>query len=231
MTGGARLRVTPGSEQARRLSASDPRMAALVDAVGTVDVGLTPDRFTSLARAIVGQQLSTKAASTIWSRFAALGPVAPEAVLGLGDAELRGAGLSGGKVSYLRDLAQRIVTGDLDLDALDELDDDEVICEVTRVKGIGRWTGEMFLIFSLGRPDVLALDDAGLLRSAGWVLELGRPATAAELAAAGEAWRPLRTTASLYLWAALDARLVARDGQPGGLTPRVPSPDEGAPAV
>jgi len=215
-----RLRLTPASDESTRLSAADPRMAALIDAVGSVDVALTPDRFVSLARAIVGQQLSTKAAATIWSRFASLGPVSPEAVLGLGEADLRAAGLSGAKSRYVRDLAQRIVAEDLDLDALDRLADDEVIAEVTRVKGIGRWTGEMFLIFSLGRPDVLALDDAGLLRAAGWLLGMEGPADAAALAAAGEAWRPVRTAASLYLWAALDAGLVRRDGQPGGLTPR-----------
>jgi len=107
----------------------------------------------------------------------------------------------------------------------DALEDEAVIAEVTRVKGVGRWTAEMFLLFSLARPDVLALDDGGLLRAAGWALELGRPATGAELATAGEAWRPYRSVASLYLWACLDRRLVPRNGAPGGLTPRETAAD------
>ncbi len=200
--------------------AADPVMAAVTRAIGDVRVGVQPDRFVSLASSIVGQQLSGAAASTIWRRFAALGPVEPAAVLGLDDAALRACGLSGQKVRYLRDLAERVHTGDLDLASMDVLDDDAVVAEVTRVKGVGRWTAEMFLLFSLARPDVLALDDGGLLRAAGWALELARPATGPELAAAGEAWRPYRSVASLYLWACLDRRLVPRTGAPGGLTPR-----------
>jgi DNA-3-methyladenine glycosylase II len=200
--------------------AADPVMAAVTAAIGEVRVGVQPDRFVSLASAIVGQQMSGAAASTIWKRFAALGPVEPAAVLGLDEAALRSCGLSGQKVRYLRDLSERIHTGDLDLASLDAQDDDAVVAEVTRVKGVGRWTAEMFLLFSLARPDVLALDDGGLLRAAGWALELGRAATGAELAAAGEAWRPYRSVASLYLWACLDRRLVPRNGVPGGLTPR-----------
>jgi DNA-3-methyladenine glycosylase II len=200
--------------------ALDPVMARVTSAVGDVKVGVEDDRFSSLASAIVGQQLSTAAASTIWRRFAALGPVDPASVLERAEEELRAVGLSGAKVRYVRDLAERIVSGDLDLGSLDRLEDDAVIAEVCRVKGIGRWTAEMFLIFSLARPDVLALDDAGLLRAAGWALELGRPATREELAAAGEAWSPHRSAASLYLWASLDRGLVPRTGAPGGLTPR-----------
>jgi DNA-3-methyladenine glycosylase II len=195
-------------------------MARVTQAVGDVSVGVEPDRFVSLSRAIVGQQLSTKAASTIWGRLAALGPVTPPAIVELTDGELRGVGLSGAKAVYVRDLAERVVSGDLDLEALDALSDDAVIADVTRVKGIGRWTAEMFLIFCLARPDVLALDDAGLLRAAGWALELGRAATGPEMAAAGEAWRPHRSAASLYLWTCLDRGLVPRNGAPGGLTPR-----------
>jgi DNA-3-methyladenine glycosylase II len=190
--------------------AADPVMARVTAAVGDVSVGVEPDRFVSLASAIVGQQLSTAAASTIWRRFAALGPVGPAAVLARGDDELRAVGLSGAKARYVRDLAERVVTGDLGLDRLESLSDDDVVSEVTRVKGIGRWTAEMFLIFCLVRPDVLALDDAGLLRAAGWALGLPGPASRDELATAGEAWRPFRSVASLYLWASLDRGLVPR---------------------
>jgi len=217
--GRSRISFTLGSPETVEL-ARDPVMARVTGAVKDVSVGIEPDRFVALARAIVGQQLSTKAADTIWGRFAALGPLDPAAVLERDETELRSVGLSGAKARYVRDLAQRVATGDLDLEALDVLEDDAVLAEVTRVKGIGRWTGEMFLIFSLGRPDVLALDDAGLLRAAGWALELGRSATAEEMSAAGEAWKPYRSAASLYLWASLDTGLVPRTSQPGGLTPR-----------
>jgi DNA-3-methyladenine glycosylase II len=195
-------------------------MARVTSAVGEVSVGVTPDRFEALARAIVGQQLSTKAASTIWGRLASLGPVTPADILGLEDEAMRAAGLSGAKAVYLRDLAMRTSSGDLDLAGLDALEDDAVVEELTRVKGIGRWTSEMFLVFSLARPDVLALDDGGLLRAAGWALELGRAATNEEFAAAGEPWRPYRSVASLYLWASLDRGLVPRTAPGGGLTPR-----------
>jgi DNA-3-methyladenine glycosylase II len=215
-----RLTYGPASPEVLALVA-DPVMARVVAAVGDVSVGVQLDRFTALASAIVGQQLSTKAADTIWRRFAALGPVEPEAILALEEGAMRGVGLSGAKARYVRDLAERIATGDLDLASLDTLDDEAVIADVTRVKGIGRWTAEMFLVFSLTRPDVLALDDAGLVRAGGWALELGRVATREELGAAGEAWKPYRSVASLYLWASLDTGLVPRTAQAGGLTPRV----------
>jgi DNA-3-methyladenine glycosylase II len=214
-----RLSYTCASPEVMALAA-DPVMARVTSAVGDVSVGVEADRFVSLASAIVGQQLSTAAASTIWRRFAALGPVDPASVLEHDELQLRGVGLSGAKVRYVRDLAERVATGDLDLGSLDRLDDADVIAEVTRVKGVGRWTAEMFLVFSLARPDVLALDDGGLLRAAGWALELGRAATKEEFAAAGEPWRPYRSVASLYLWASLDRGLVPRTASPGGLTPR-----------
>ena len=216
----ARLEYGPTSLEVIALAAADPVMDRVTRAVGEVSVGVDPDHFHSLASAIVGQQLSGAAAATIWGRFAALGPVEPAAILGLEEATMRSVGLSGQKARYLRDLAERVHAGDLDLAALEGLDDESVVAEVTRVKGIGRWTAEMFLLFSLERPDVLAVDDGGLVRAAGWALELGRPATAAEFASAGEAWRPYRSVASLYLWACLDRGFVPRTGQPGGLTPR-----------
>jgi DNA-3-methyladenine glycosylase II len=205
----ARLSYSSGSSEAVAL-AVDPVMQRLISSVGEVSVRVEADRFSALASAIVGQQLSTAAAATIWRRFTTLGPVDPEAVLRRDEADLRAVGLSGAKVRYVKDLAARVASGDLDLSALDVLNDDAVIAEVTRVNGVGRWTAEMFLVFSLARPDVLALDDAGLLRAAGWALGLGRVATREELMAAGETWRPYRSVASLYLWASLDHGLVPR---------------------
>jgi DNA-3-methyladenine glycosylase II len=214
-----RLSYSPSSREVRAL-ADDPVMARVVDGVGELSVAVEADAFVALASAIVGQQLSTKAAETIWARFAALGPMTPHAVLGLASDELRAVGLSGAKARYVRDLAEHFATGELDATTLDDLSDEQVVAEVTRVKGVGRWTAEMFLVFSLARPDVLALDDAGLLRAGGWALGLGGAATGLELAEAGESWRPYRSVASLYLWGALDRGLVPRTAGPGGLTPR-----------
>lgn len=214
-------RLTYGADSPEVLAlAADPIMARVTAAVGDVSVGVEADRFRSLASAIVGQQLSTAAANTIWRRFEALGPVEPLAILAREEAALRGVGLSGAKARYVRDLAERVASGDLDLERLDALEDEAVIAAVMRVNGIGRWTAEMFLVFSLARPDVLALGDAGLLRAGGWALELGRSADRIELAAAGEGWKPYRSVASLYLWASLDRGLVPRTTPPGGLTPR-----------
>lgn len=214
-----RLAYSSSSHEVLALVA-DPVMARVVDGVGDVSVAVEADAFVALASAIVGQQLSTKAAETIWARFAALGPMTPHAVLGHASDELRAVGLSGAKARYVRDLAEHFATGELDATTLNDLPDEQVVAEVTRVKGVGRWTAEMFLVFSLARPDVLALDDAGLLRAGGWALELGRAATGLELAEAGESWRPYRSVASLYLWGALDRGLVPRTAGPGGLTPR-----------
>jgi len=181
----------------------DPALGAIIDAVGPLHHTPAEDRFVELANAIVSQQLSLKSAATIWGRFELLGPVTPEAILSLSEESMRGVGLSGAKTRYVRDLALHVADGRLDLHALDVLDDEEVIVALTQVKGIGRWTAEMFLIFALDRPDVLALDDAGLQRAAGWLLGCERPASREELSAAGERWAPHRSTASRYLWASL----------------------------
>jgi len=202
------MRFSEDTPAVRALRAADARLGQVIDAVGPLELHPADDPFRALAEAIVYQQLSLKAAGTIWRRFEALGPVTPEDIAGLEVEAMRGTGVSGQKARYLLDLSDAVLSGRVDLGALDALDDEEVIEDVTRVKGIGRWTAEMFLIFSLGRLDVLALDDAGLLRSAGWLLGFGRPATREEFAEAGEAWRPYRSVASLYLWAAKDRGLV-----------------------
>jgi len=194
----------PLSDAARALRELDPAFAAIIDAVGPLTVRLAEDRFAELAASIVSQQLSVKAADTIWRRFEALGPVTPESILGYAEEDMRSVGLSGAKTRYVRDLALHVADGRLDLSVVDELDDEAVIEALTAVKGIGRWTAEMYLIFALGRPDVLAVDDLGLRRAGGWLLQLERPATREELAEAGDRWRPYRSAASRYLWASLD---------------------------
>jgi DNA-3-methyladenine glycosylase II len=203
-----RLAYTPLGPEARHLAEADPVLGEFIARIGPVEQRLETDLYASLAGSIVAQQLSDAAAATIWGRLtlALGGDTLPERVLAASDETMRGAGLSRSKLSYLRDLAQRVTEGSLDLGHIASLPDEDVIAELTAVRGIGRWTAEMFLIFSLGRPDVLALDDGALRATAGWLYGYGRAATREEVATLGERWAPYRTCASLYLWRGLALR-------------------------
>ena len=164
------------------------------------------DPFVALVHAIISQQLSTKAAATIAGRVEALlgGTLAPARVAAVSDVQLRGAGLSGQKIRYLRDLCTRIESGTLPLDALDCMTDDEVIDALTQVTGIGRWTAEMFLMFRLHRPDVLPVGDLGIVKAVQRAYRLRTHPSPARLLRLGESWRPYRSVACWYLWASLD---------------------------
>lgn len=194
----------------RHLMRADPMLGAIIKrhgACGLAERSVEP-RLRALSRALVSQQLSVKAAATIFSRFLALFPDGafpePGRILEVPVERLRAVGLSRQKASYLHDLCTRSLAGTLPLDRLDEMPDDQVMETLTAVKGIGRWTAEMMLIFQLGRPDVLPVDDVGLLRSIQTAYGLhGRP-SAAQVLRLGEKWRPYRSVASWYLWAALD---------------------------
>ena len=163
------------------------------------------DPFQALVHAIISQQLSTKAAATIATRVDALldGLPTPARVAAVSDAQLRSAGLSGQKVSYLRDLCDRIADGSLPLDTLDCMPDEEVIAALTRVKGIGRWTAEMFLMFRLHRPDVLPVGDLGIVKAVQRAYRLRTLPSPTRLLRLGESWRPYRSVACWYLWASL----------------------------
>ena len=164
------------------------------------------DPFRALCHAIIAQQLSTKAAATIEGRFAALfgGVPTPAAVAKANDAQLRAVGLSPQKLRYMRDLCAKIEGGSLSLHDLDALADEDVITSLTSVKGIGRWTAEMFLIFRLHRPDVLPVDDLGIVKAVQRAYRLRLAPSAARLTKIGDAWRPYRSVACWYLWASLD---------------------------
>lgn len=165
-----------------------------------------PDHLTALAGAIVGQQLSTKAAATIFARFTGLfpdGAISAHGIGLLGDASLRGVGLSGQKAGYLRDLSARIADGRLKLDELDTASDEQVIERLTTVKGLGRWSAEMFLMFRLHRPDVLPVGDLGIVNAVHRLYRLRTRPDARKLLRIGEAWRPYRSVASWYLWQTL----------------------------
>jgi DNA-3-methyladenine glycosylase II len=164
------------------------------------------DHLSALSGAIISQQLSSKAAATIFGRFRALfqdGVITAPGITALDDATLRGVGLSGQKLAYLRDLSARIVDGRLRLDELERLTDDEVIERLTAVKGFGRWTAEMFLMFRLHRPDVLPVADLGILKAVQKLYRLRKRPNPKKLLRIGEAWRPYRSVACWYLWQSL----------------------------
>ena len=187
----------------------DPILAQLIKRHGRCGLAdaQRADHFTAIVRAITGQQLSTKAAATIFKRLVALmpdGQLAPGALARVSDEALRGAGMSRQKILYFRDLVERIQSGALPLDALDVMSDEEVIASLTQVKGIGRWSAEMFLMFRLHRPDVLPVDDLGIVNAVKNFYRLRKKPTADRIRRLGEAWRPYRSVASWYLWRSLD---------------------------
>jgi len=198
------------------LRASDPVMRELIDALGPGDGGRRAGRprehYGALVRSIVGQQLSTKAAAAIYARLIARfdgRPPTPEEVLADDPEELRAAaGLSNAKVRFLRSLAEHVLSGELELDRLESLSDDEVIAELTAVKGIGVWSAHMFLMFHLRRPDVLAVGDLGIRKAVRSLYGLDELPAPAAIEAIAEPWRPYRTLACLYLWRSLDATPV-----------------------
>ena len=164
------------------------------------------DPFRALLHAIIAQQLSTKAAATIEGRFAALfdGRPTAAAIAAMPDERLRVVGISPQKLGYIRDLSARTLDGSLSLEALDTLPDEEVIVALTNVKGIGRWTAEMFLMFRLHRPDVLPVGDLGIVKAVQRAYKLRLAPTPVRLTRLGENWRPYRSVACWYLWASLD---------------------------
>lgn len=190
----------------------DMVMAALVRDAGPLDLesrrrGRPDDAYGALVRTIVGQQLSTKAARAIYGRLTARfgGKVpTPEQLVGAGEAELRSAGLSRQKSAYLKDLASRVLDGRLELDRLDRLSEGEIISEITAVKGLGRWSADMFMMFHLGRPDVLPVGDLGIRRATQRAYDLSDLPSPEELGAIAQPWQPHRTLACLYLWGTLD---------------------------
>jgi DNA-3-methyladenine glycosylase II len=193
-------------EAGEALCAGDPTMAAVIRAwTGHGHLQSRGDPFSTLARSIVGQQISVKAAQSVWQRLErAAGTVTPQRVSRMRLATLTKAGLSGRKAEYVRDLAVHFANGTVSPEHWPGLDDEAVIGELVQVRGIGRWTAEMFLIFNLLRPDVLPTDDLGLLKAIAIHYNDGRPVTRAEAQALGERWRPWRTLATWYLWRSLD---------------------------
>jgi DNA-3-methyladenine glycosylase II len=191
----------------RHLRRVDPHLRAIIDRIGPCRLEPRPDRFGTLVRSIIGQQISSKAAASIHNRLVEIGgePHCPERLIELGADALRGVGLSGVKARYVLNLAEAVASGAVPLDAIDDSWEDARITEaLVSIKGIGVWTAEMFLIFALNRPDVLPVGDLGVragLRDRHGLVELPRPRDCHALA---EHWRPYRSIASWYLWKGAD---------------------------
>ena len=183
----------------------DPALATIIDIVGDYKLKKRNHHFSVLVESIISQQLATNAANAIFKRFKELYPKFPTAseILSTKASKLRAIGLSGMKIEYLKDLARHVEEGRLDMRLVSKMSDEDVITHLTQVKGIGRWTAEMFLIFSLGRQDVFPVDDLGLRKGVQKLLSLSDTPKPKEIIKLGDSWRPYRTIATWYLWKSL----------------------------
>jgi DNA-3-methyladenine glycosylase II len=189
----------------RTLARRDPVMGAIMRSRPRVFLARRGEPFLTLARAICGQQISVKAAQSVWDRvLACVGEMTPEKVLQRKRPALRACGLSDRKVEYIADLAQHFADGSIHVQRWPGMDDEAIIAELVQVRGIGRWTAEMFLIFSLLRPDVFPLDDLGLQKGICRSYYKGRKVSLRTMTRLGETWRPWRSVATWYLWRSLD---------------------------
>lgn len=192
----------------QHLKLSDPILGAIVEKVGPCRMEFGPPEFHSLAEAIIYQQLNGKAAVTIFKRFAALAgePLTPQGILKLSDEQMRSAGLSKQKASYLRDMAERANRGQLDFSRLHQFTDDEVITHLTQVRGVGVWTAHMFLIFTLKRPDVLPTGDFGVRMAIRKLYRKRKMPDPKQMERIARSWQPYRSVACWYLWRSLDIK-------------------------
>jgi DNA-3-methyladenine glycosylase II len=189
----------------RELAQIDPVMSRLVETYASTSIVSRGDPFATLVRSIVGQQISVKAAASVWARLTAtVGAPTPKVILACTVEQLRGCGLSARKAEYITDLAGHFASGQVHTRRWPRMSDEEIITELTAVRGIGVWTAEMFLIFNLVRPDIFPLDDIGLQKAVALHYLAGERPERRELARIGERWRPWRSVATWYLWRSLD---------------------------
>ena len=208
--------VTPDywDEACKHLAKRDRVMRKLIPRFAEGRLHSRGDAFTTLARSVVGQQISVKAAQTVWDRFSAVvngssPSLRPSEVLAVKAEKLRAAGLSGRKVEYLGDLARHFESGSVHVNEWQQMEDEAIIEELVAIRGIGRWTAEMFLIFHLMRPNILPLDDLGLLKGISVNYFSGEPVSRAEAREVGDAWTPFCSVATWYIWRSLDPLPVA----------------------
>ncbi|GAB4205038.1 MAG: DNA-3-methyladenine glycosylase [Tibeticola sp.] len=198
------------ADACKHLTRKDRVLKRLIPRFGDACLQSRGDAFSTLARSIVGQQISVKAAQTVWDRFERLSTqMTPAQVLRLKIDDMRAAGLSARKVEYLVDLALHFESGRVHVDAWQAMDDEAIIAELVAIRGIGRWTAEMFLIFHLLRPDVLPLDDVGLIRGISENYFSGEAVSRSDAREVAAAWAPYRSVATWYIWRSLDPEPVA----------------------
>ena len=199
--------LTPGywADACKHLMKKDRVLKRLIPQFGKACLQSRGDAFATLARSVVGQQISVKAAQTVWDRFAALpGQITPEQILKLRIDDMRAAGLSARKVEYIVDLALHFDSGLVHVASWTGMDDEAIIAELIAIRGIGRWTAEMFLIFHLMRPNVLPLDDVGLINGISKCYFSGELVSRSDAREVALAWAPYRTVATWYIWRSLD---------------------------
>ncbi len=204
--------ITPDfwADACEHLARRDRVLKRLIPRFGDACLESRGDAFVTLARSIVGQQISVKAAQSVWNRFEALPRrMSPAAVLKLKVDDMRAAGLSARKVEYLVDLALHFDSGRLRVGQWQQMDDEDIITELVAIRGIGRWTAEMFLMFHLLRPNVLPLDDVGLIKGISLNYFSGEPVSRIEAREVAEAWAPWRSVATWYMWRSLEPTPVA----------------------
>lgn len=194
------------SKQAVKFLKKDPKLAKIIKYVGSYEISLMKNPYESLVEAIITQQLSGKAAESISKKFRKLFVRFPKPadVIKMPDSKIRSAGLSGMKVKYIKDLSEKIESKELKIRSLKNMTDEEVIVQLTQVKGVGRWTAEMFLIFSLGRLDVLPVGDLGLKKGIQRMYSMPDLPEKDEIEDLAEKWRPYRTVATWYIWKSLN---------------------------
>jgi len=201
------------NEAADFLRGRDPVLARIIAQVGPLEMAYRRERFQSLVRAIIFQQLAGRAALAIYERFVKIighgrFPT-PAQVIAASDEDMRRAGISRGKMAYIRDLARHVRDGSLNFRRFARMEDEEIITDLVRVRGVGRWTAEMFLMFNLRRPDVLPVDDLGFRSAVAKAYGLSQLPAAKELRSMGERWRPYRSAAVWYFWQS--TRLITMD--------------------
>ncbi|RFU63251.1 DNA-3-methyladenine glycosylase [Bacillus sp. V59.32b] len=203
-----KLYFTIDDDRVRQLSQADPKLKKLIEVVGIIDIPLNTDYYRSIVKQIIGQQLSLKAAATIVGRVQQVWQdFNPELLDEMEDEHIRSAGVSRPKISYIRDLAQKHKLKEVDFSTIHLLEDEEVITTLTSVKGIGKWTAEMFLIFSLGRLDVLSYGDVSIKNSIRWLYQIGKDEPL-DLDHFYEKWKPYNSIVSLYLWEAINLGMI-----------------------
>jgi DNA-3-methyladenine glycosylase II len=199
--------MTPSywNDATRDLSVRDPLLKTIIRNHAGPLLQSRGDAFTTLARSIVGEQISVSAAESVWQKLLeSVGALGPAAIVRMDPSKLRACGLSSKKSTYLIDLAEHFLDGSLNTAGWSNHDDEQLIAELTRVKGVGRWTAEMFLIFFMLRPDILPVDDVGLQRAMSLHYNSGKPLSKLKIRQIAAAWQPWRTVATWYLWQSLD---------------------------